>query len=121
MTGGPADVVAGVQPDDVEAVIEMKAAPSTSFKNKEAFAADIRKLDDLRAKNSHIQCYFVLIDKSLPVPGATCDAGKYADECWLIGPHERLQESVGENLESFVEIWDLGCTPDPAPRLRYWV
>ena len=58
--GGPTDVVAAIKPSDVEAVIEMKASPSRDPKNRRAFVADIRKLDDLRAKHRHLQCYFVL-------------------------------------------------------------
>ena len=118
---GPTDVVAAIDPSDVEAVIEMKAGPSRG--NGKAFVADVRKLDKLCANHPHIQCYFVLIDKSLPVPGANCDPGQSADETWprLLG--RDLQQTSGENIESFVEIWDLACDrgPKPAPRLRYWV
>jgi hypothetical protein len=118
---GPTDVVSAIRPADVEAVIEMKAAPSRSRKDKEAFRNDIRKLDSLRAKHSHIQCFFVLIDKSLPVPGAACDPGQSADETWPDELPRKLQESLNENTGSFIEVWDLTCNPPPTPRLRYWV
>jgi hypothetical protein len=119
--GGPTDVVAAIAPDDVEAVIEIKAAPSRSLKNQAAFLTDIKKLDDLRAKHPHLQCYFVLIDKSLPVPGAVCDPCQSADESWPLELQGGLQDSLSEGVGSFVEVWDLVCNPDPTPRKRYWV
>jgi hypothetical protein len=119
--GGPTDVVAAIEPDDVEAVIEMKAAPSRDPAQREAFRADIQKLDDLRGKHPHIQCYFVLIDKSLPVPGATCDPCQSAIEDWPLELPRKLQESIGEDSGSFVEVWDLAGHPEPKPRIRYWV
>jgi hypothetical protein len=45
---GPTDVVAALNPDDVEAVIELKASPSRHPGERAAFAADIEKLDALR-------------------------------------------------------------------------
>jgi hypothetical protein len=119
--GGPTDVVAAIEPDDVEAVIEMKAAPSRSPKNRAAFVADVKKLDDLRAKHPHLQCYFVLIDKSLPVRGAVCDPCQPADESWTLELQGGLQDSLDEGTASFVEVWDLECSSDPAPRKRYWL
>jgi hypothetical protein len=121
--GGPTDVVAGIEPADVEAVIEMKAGPSRATKNRDAFAADIKKLDKLRTAQPHIQCYFVLIDKSVPVPGADCDRSRSADETWARKLHRTrtLQPSLHESVESFVDVWDLACNPGPTPRLRYWV
>src|SRR6516162_3195972 len=38
--GGPTDVVAAIEPEDVEAAIEMKAAPSRNPGNQELFVAD---------------------------------------------------------------------------------
>ncbi len=95
--GGPTDVVAAIEPADVEAVIEMKAGPSRSIKNRAAFAADIMKLDELRTNYAHIQCYFVLIDKSVAVPGAACDPCQSADETWCLGLPRRLQDSLSES------------------------
>jgi hypothetical protein len=105
----------------VEAVIEMKAAPSRSLKNQAAFVADIKKLDDLRVKHPHLQCYFVLIDKSLSVPGAGCDLGQSADESWPLELEGGLQDSLSEGVGGFVEVWDLACNPNPIPRTRYWM
>jgi hypothetical protein len=119
--GGPTDVVAAIEPDDVEAVIEMKAAPSRAPEQRAAFVDDITKLDDLRGKHPHIQCYFVLIDKSLPVPGAACDPPQFADETWPLEPPRKLQESLTDTSGSFVEVWDLAGNPVPTPRVRYWV
>jgi hypothetical protein len=118
---GPTDVVAAIDPDDVEAVIEMKAAPSRAPEQREAFTDDIKKLDELRGKHPRIQCYFVLVDKSVPVPGASCDPSQSADDTWPLALPRKLQASIAEGTEEFVEVWDLGCTLDPTPRLRYWV
>jgi len=115
---GPTDVVAGVDPEDVEAVIEMKAAPSRAPEQRAAFADDIEKLDALRAKHAHLQCYFVLIDKSLPVPGAACDPLQPVGS-WQLSPPRELLDCVGDNDENRVEVWDLTCDPDPTPRGRY--
>jgi hypothetical protein len=117
--GGPTDVVAAINRADVEAVIEMKAAPSRGPKNQTAFVTDINRLDDLRRKHSHIQCYFVLIDKALPVPGAACDARQSPDESWPRKLPRPLEDSLREGVESWVEVWDLACTPEPTPRVRY--
>jgi hypothetical protein len=119
--GGPTDVVAAIDPDDVEAVIELKASPSSAPEQREAFADDIKKLDELRGKHPHIQCYFVLVDKALPVPGATSGPCQSYEDTWDLALPRKLQESIGEGTEGFVEVWDLGCTPNPTPRLRYWV
>ena len=119
-SAGPTDVVSAIEPSDVEAVIEMKAAPSRGRKDRAAFVADIGKLDELRAKHPDIECYFVLIDKSLPVPGAACDPSQSTDDTWTLDLRGELQESLRDASRSFVEIWDLVCKPDPTPRLRYW-
>jgi hypothetical protein len=118
--GGPTDVVAAIEPTDVEAVVEMKAAPSRGDRNQALFVADIAKLEVLRTKHPHIQCYFVLIDKALPVPGAVCDPCQSADETWPLRLPRKLQELCEGNV-SRVEVWDLDCSPVPAPRVRYWV
>lgn len=114
---GPTDVVAAIEPEDVEAVIEMKAAPSQSLKQRAAFDDDLEKLDNLRVKQPHIQCYFVLIDKSLSVPGATCDPTQAGS--WPLDPERRLRESLDGTSGNFIDVWDLDCSPDPKPRLRY--
>jgi hypothetical protein len=115
---GPTDVVAAVVPDDVEAVIEMKASPSRAREQREAFAEDITKLADLSTRYPHIECYFVLVDKSLSVAGATCDPSQ-ADENWPLEPSRILREGSGANDGNLVEVWDLACGPDPRPRVRY--
>ena len=70
---GATDVLAMINPADVEAVIEIKAAPSRGRKQPKRFRHDIMKLRKLRKNHPEVQCYFVLFDKSLPVPGAACD------------------------------------------------
>ncbi len=116
--GGPTDVVAAVEPDDVEAVIEMKASPSRAREQREAFAEDVKKLADLRARYPHIQCYFVLVDKSLSVPGAACDPSR-ADGSWPLEPSRKMREGSETNDGNLVEVWDLACDPDPSPRVRF--
>ena len=117
--GGPTDVVAKVDPRYVEAVIELKAAPSKSEKQRVAFAGDVEKLHRLRTKHPHIQCYFVLVDKAVSVPGATCDPWKPVDETWHERPNRQLRATLnGPNL-GFVEVWDLTCDRVPTPRQRF--
>jgi hypothetical protein len=113
---GPTDVVAHIDPKDVEAVIEMKAAPSWYPKNRQKFAADMRKLSNLQTKSPGIQCYFVLIDKSVAVPGAASERCRSPEEEWCCDLH--LQDSPGEGVTTFIEVWDLACNP-PIPRLRF--
>jgi hypothetical protein len=111
---GPTDVVAKVEPDDVEAVIEIKAAPSQAREQRAAFADDILKLEELHAKHPQLACFFVLVDKSLSVPGAVCESSQVVEGR---APRD-LREDAGSNAENRVEVWDLTCCPDPMPRVR---
>jgi hypothetical protein len=85
---GPADVVQRVSPEDVEAAIEIKAAPSRAPKNNAVwergdFARDIVKLSKLQKTAPHIRCFFVLLDKSVSVTGAR--SSEPPDESWRSG------------------------------------
>jgi len=114
--GGPTDVAREIDAEDVEAVIEMKAAPSIAPEQRARFIADIDKLDALRRNHPHIQCYFVLIDKSLAVPGAVWDPLPSGVQTWT--RELKLQESIDEASGNFVEVWDLAGNP-PTPRRRF--
>jgi hypothetical protein len=65
---GPCDVVATIDGDDIDVVIEIKAAPSSS--QTKTFVKDLQKLSTLRVRHPHIHPMFVLFDKSLPAAGA---------------------------------------------------
>jgi hypothetical protein len=116
---GPADVVAKVCPEDVEAAIEIKAAPSWNRKDRRSFADDIEKLHELRTKAApHLCCFFVLLDKSLSVPGAT--SSRLSDGSWRTTLLERgFEMSLSPSL-SCVEAWDLESGDPPIPRVEYW-
>lgn len=114
---GPTDVVAAIKPDDVEAVIEMKAAPSQANELRARIDDDLQKLSELRAEHPQIQCYFVLIDKSVSVPGASCDPSLAQD--LPLDPARKLRESPENTGGNLIEVWDLDCGSPPRPRLRY--
>lgn len=65
---GPCDVVATVDGSDVEVVVEIKAAPSST--QWRTFVEDLEKLADLKQRHPHIHTIFALFDKSLSAAGA---------------------------------------------------
>jgi hypothetical protein len=109
--------VAAIEPDDVEAVIEMKAAPTQADELRARIDDDLQKLTELRAEHPQIQCYFVLIDKSVSVPGASCDPS--LAKKWPLDPARVLRQTPNTAGETLIDVWDLDCSSDPRPRLRY--
>lgn len=115
---GPADVVAKVSPDDVEAAIEIKAAPSLNRKDRRSFAADVAKLHQLQCSVPLMRCFFILLDKSVSVAGAT--SSRPPDESWRSQLRELgLVQTVAPSA-TFIEAWDLQSGDVPVPRVEYW-
>jgi hypothetical protein len=115
---GPADVVARVSPDHVEAVIEIKAAPSSKRKDRQSFAEDIMKLHKLQSKARHLHCYFVLLDKSVSVSGAT--SKEPPDESWRDALYNAGFHQDSALSLPFIEAWDLESSNPPIPRVQHW-
>lgn len=116
---GPTDVVAALDPDDVEAVIEVKAAPSRVKVEPPRFAQDVIRLGELQARHRHMQAYFVLVDKSLSVPGATSVTP--ADDTWVSLLKEGRLSSSEPQSRAFVEVWDLHGSDGLSARTRFWI
>lgn len=142
---GVLDIVSRVRADDVETVVELKAACTFDKGQRHLFRQDIRKLWDL-APNAVFDRHFVLIDKSLPVsltpplparkraPQAIPVNGwhtedeakirgewppKALDECWLNSPRPTLHDAAPVGRR-FVHVWDLASSNGaPAVRHRY--
>jgi hypothetical protein len=83
---GALDVVASVRREDVSALIEVKAAPSSRTDQIQAFIQDLQKLSRLTAGPEHCLGFFVLCDKSLRLGSRTAAAGPRFD--WLDCLHE---------------------------------
>lgn len=115
---GPVAVLLNVCPDDVEAAIEIKCAPSRKPDCRRSIVEDVMKLHELQTRAPHIRCFFVLLDMSLSVPGAT--SSEPTDESWRSELHERgFVNSFSPSL-AFVEAWDLKSGNLPIPRVEYW-
>jgi len=129
---GILDIVSRVHADEVEAVVELKAACTFDKGQRHLFRKDIRKLWDL-APAVAFDRHFVLIDKSLPVPFApplparkrapqvapVCVwhtenqaqilkdwSPKALDECWWNSPRPILHHAPPV-AGRFVHVWDL--------------
>lgn len=117
---GPTDIVRRLRPDDVEAVVEIKAAPSRFPGIGDQIASDIRKLGELQRKHPQISCFFVLVDKSISVPGAKSRT-PLDDDRWrnlvssTLKPHP-----TPSSTSRFIEAWDLVRGASPSPRIEYW-
>jgi hypothetical protein len=140
---GMLDIVSRVRAEEVEAVVELKAACTFDKGQRHLFRLDIRKLWDL-APNVAFDRHFVLIDKSLPVLCApplparkrapqvapvdgwhTEDEAeirekwppKALNECWLNSPRPTLHD-VAPVGRRFVHVWDLASRAG-APEVRH--
>lgn len=140
---GALDIVSRVRADDVETVVELKAACTFDKGQRHLFRQDIRKLWDL-APNAGFDRHFVLLDKSLPVSttpplptrkralqAAPVDGWhtedettvredwplKAMNECWLNSPRPTLHDAAPVGRR-FVHVWDLAFS-DGAPAIRH--
>lgn len=66
---GALDVIAPVRPIDLAALIEIKAAPSSSAAQQQSFVNDLKRLAQHTADLDHCLGFFVLFDKSLFLQG----------------------------------------------------
>lgn len=115
---GPAGALANVFPEDVEAAIEVKFAPSRKRQDRDSFVADVVKLHELQTKAPHIRCFFVLLDMSLSVTGAK--SKEPPDESWRDKLREHGFEQASSPSSPFIEVWDLQIGDPAVPRVEYW-
>jgi hypothetical protein len=131
-TNGAFDIVARVLASDVECVVELKAACTADKTQRHAFREDIKKLWSL-APDAPFARHFVLVDKSLPLPGmpslperksiyspapifdwhtetqATMSVWKSDNQRQIYGrlaEHPRLARDVAP-MQRHVHVWDL--------------
>lgn len=99
------DVLEQLQREDVEVVIEMKAAPSNRLHKK--FEEDIRKLRNRNVGNAKAKRIFVAIDKSMPL-GMPFIGKRKPNETWRKGLR-KTQRGAND-----VEVWFLDEHEKPA-------
>lgn len=92
------DVLAKIDIEDVEVVIEVKAAPSNV--QHPQFQKDIKKLKKLRGSKSNLWRLLVVVDKSLPL-GMSHDGMKAPNWSWQKSL-KKTRASRGD-----VEVWFL--------------
>lgn len=134
---GHLDIVASIRPQDVAAVIELKAACSADPSQRHGFRSDVAKLLRLsKIGGQAIERHFVLIDKAISVSGhAAAASSKAAVADWHVGApykyssgrkeHRRSTPSPQLALEDTpekgfgaVHIWDIDADSG-GPRLRH--
>ena len=142
---GALDIVARVNPEDVECVIEIKTACSADKSQRHLFRKDIDKLWRL-VPSAPFDRHFVLIDRSLALahvpkmperrtkypPDAVdhwhtelpaefkCWTDKVRSECWDDSPKPRLLKDTIPRPSRCVTVWDLSAeTGELAPRRRW--
>lgn len=88
---GTLDVIAPVLPQDLAALIEMKAAPSST--QAKSFVEDLMKLAHLTTGLEHCLGFFVLFDKSLHLQGRTSRAQPRFDwtQSIVLNPNGRVE------------------------------
>lgn len=99
---GPLDVVATVAGSDLDGVIEIKAAPSSS--QHKTFERDLESVAALTGAYANLVGFFVLYDKSLALGGAAGHRGPKFD--WtsrLVGDPEGRIEAFWVNPAGAVE------------------
>lgn len=133
---GALDIVAEVDPNDLDAVIEIKAACSADPMQRLLFRKDLNKLSEIGKKRmsaTPVQLHFVLIDKSVALGKIETVANKPAVDTWW--KQERLGtknanlvsetysfDASGEKpaSERFIHIWTLAKSDgDPAAQLQH--
>lgn len=78
---GPTALQETVQLADLDAVIEVKNAPSANLQQAREFVNDIARLARLQQQNQRLLCYAVVIDQSISLPSAK--ARKVRPRNWL--------------------------------------
>lgn len=115
---GIVDIVRKVSAADIFAAIEVKAACSADYRQRQAFRRDLLKLIDLKRRAPAIECHFVLFDKSF---GVSRDELKVVcrDRWWEeVGPVEKEEwksavdavrgvQDAEQSNGNGVHIWDV--------------
>jgi len=102
---GPLDITAGIEVEYVDAVIEVKAAPSNRWDIRNALKSDINKLLSVKGNGAHVEAHFLFLDKSLPMPGCEGLIGMKPNSKWE--NNFRFEKELSGDAASVVYMWDL--------------
>lgn len=125
---GALDIQASLSSSDIDAIVEIKAAPSMS-KNQEGFRKDVVKL--LAAGERTVTrgipwgIHFLLVDKAISV-GPFTAPGKYGSGAdWCSEDHDTLtgicfSDTPPTDGRTFATLWELPlCGKEDLPRRRF--
>lgn len=106
---GALDIIAKTRIEDIEAVIEIKAACSADKSQRQLFRKDLFKLLEITPTNEKLSRHFVLIDKSVPTSNFKEIEKKPKPEWWLPegDPQEqtlKMEDNPPKN-KPFVHVW----------------